>query len=75
MIVSIGNLGGFVGPYMIGFIRDGGVDRAIAPAVRHPSPGRKTLVKAYPVPAAAHMRSPRTTSLGSSGLRKKSTSG
>jgi len=25
--------------------------------------GRKTLVEAYPVPAA-HMRSPRTTSLG-----------
>ena len=37
--------------------------------------GRKTLVEAYLVPAAAHMRSPRSTSLGSSGLLKNSISG
>jgi hypothetical protein len=37
--------------------------------------GRKTLVELYPVLAAAHMRSPRSTSLGSSGLRKNSISG
>jgi hypothetical protein len=37
--------------------------------------GRKTLVEAYLVPASAHMRSPRSTSLGSSGLLKNSISG